>query len=387
MDKRRIADGLQGRAGRRGNLRRRRLTCTVLGALACLALLPAGASAQATRTWVSGVGDDANPCSRMAPCKTFAGAISKTASDGIIDALDPGGYGTVTITKGITLDGTGTVASVLASGVNGIIVNAPGKDVILRSLQIQGNGASECSGARGIWLIDAKSLTVEGVTIDDFGTAGVAIVPATGDTSVTLKDTKVNQGCGTGVGVSIAPGAPYAATAMLDGVTLTNLATGLSVADRGHAYLANSTLFGNGVGLLATGTGVIDSLGGNSIAGNTTNGTPTTQVSTGAGPPGPTGPTGPTGATGPAGPSGATAPASGIGKVTCRLRGQRRITCKIAQAKGTRLSVRISRAGRTVATGTGTGTVLLRARRAIRHGTYLLTVRTGGRTIRRSVRL
>src|SRR5262245_23923450 len=56
------------------------------------------AFAQATRTWVSGVGNDANPCSRTAPCKTFAGAISKTAIGGEIDALDPGGYGTITIT-------------------------------------------------------------------------------------------------------------------------------------------------------------------------------------------------------------------------------------------------------------------------------------------------
>src|SRR5712675_1811908 len=83
------------------------------------------ASAQATRTWVSGVGDDANPCSRTAPCKTWAGAISKTAPGGEIDALDPGGFGAVTITKAISLDGGGgQVASVLVSGTNGIVVSA-----------------------------------------------------------------------------------------------------------------------------------------------------------------------------------------------------------------------------------------------------------------------
>jgi hypothetical protein len=65
------------------------------------------AQAQATRTWVSGVGDDANPCSRTAPCKTFAGAISKTAPCGEISVLDPGGFGAVTITKSITINGTG----------------------------------------------------------------------------------------------------------------------------------------------------------------------------------------------------------------------------------------------------------------------------------------
>src|ERR1035437_2258264 len=78
----------------------------------------APASAQATRTWISGVGDDANPCSRTAPCKTFPGAISKTAAGGEIDALDPGGFGAVTITKSITIDGSGagTMAGILVSG-------------------------------------------------------------------------------------------------------------------------------------------------------------------------------------------------------------------------------------------------------------------------------
>src|SRR5437879_9044948 len=95
--------------------------------------------AQASRTWVSGVGDDANPCSRTAPCKTFAGAISKTAAGGEIDALDPAGYGAVTITKSITIDGSHTLASVLAAGTNGIIINAAGIDVTIRGLTINGN--------------------------------------------------------------------------------------------------------------------------------------------------------------------------------------------------------------------------------------------------------
>src|SRR5213082_2516096 len=106
-------------------------------------------NAQASRTWVSGVGDDANPCSRTAPCKTFAGAISKTAAGGEIDALDPAGYGAVTITKGITIDGGGgQVASVLVSGTNGIVVqaNAQTDVVILRNLRINGIG----SGLNGI---------------------------------------------------------------------------------------------------------------------------------------------------------------------------------------------------------------------------------------------
>src|SRR3954466_4973295 len=79
--------------------------------------------AQATRTWVSGVGDDANPCSRTAPCKTFAGAISKTAGGGTINCLDPGGFGGVTITKSMTIDCHYTEGGVLVSGTNAIVVN------------------------------------------------------------------------------------------------------------------------------------------------------------------------------------------------------------------------------------------------------------------------
>src|SRR6266446_1362481 len=112
-----------------------------------------GAQAQASRTWVSGVGDDANPCSRTAPCKTFAGAISKTAAGGEIDALDPGGFGAVTITKAITIDGGGgQVASILvSSNVSGIIVNAGVNDiVIIRNLRINGINQSISAGGHGI---------------------------------------------------------------------------------------------------------------------------------------------------------------------------------------------------------------------------------------------
>src|ERR1044071_6877789 len=102
---------------------------------------------QATRTWVSGVGDDFNPCSRTAPCKTFAGAISKTADKGEISVLDPGGFGVVTITKGITINGTGTLAGILPAGspaaitVNDINAAVPNSSVvIIRDVSMNGAG-------------------------------------------------------------------------------------------------------------------------------------------------------------------------------------------------------------------------------------------------------
>lgn len=142
-------------------------------------------SAQATRTWVSGVGDDANPCSRTAPCKTWAGAIAKTVAGGEIDALDPGGFGALTITKPITLDGGGgQVASVLVAGTNGITVAAgAGDTVIIRNLRLDGlmcsaPAAANCTGSpglTGISFISGKVLNIENVNIFAFSTSGINI--------------------------------------------------------------------------------------------------------------------------------------------------------------------------------------------------------------------
>src|ERR1043166_2925032 len=100
----------------------------ILIAAAGLGLSVLPASAQATRTWVSGVGSDANPCSRTAPCITFAGAISKTAAGGEIDCLDPGGFGAVTITKSMTIDCGTNAGGILNAGTSGVIVNAGTND-------------------------------------------------------------------------------------------------------------------------------------------------------------------------------------------------------------------------------------------------------------------
>jgi hypothetical protein len=121
--------------------------------------------AQATRTWVSGVGDDANPCSRTAPCKTFAGAISKTAASGEIDALDPGGFGALTITKAITIDGGGQLAGVLVSGTNGITVSAGATDtVVLRHIAFSGIG----SGLDGVQITGGGNVVIDHCTFQGF---------------------------------------------------------------------------------------------------------------------------------------------------------------------------------------------------------------------------
>jgi hypothetical protein len=142
-----------------------------LGAFLAFVGVASPVCAQASRTWVSGVGDDANPCSRTAPCKTFAGAISKTATAGEINCLDPGGFGGVTITKSITLDCSEIFGSVLVSGTNGITVNAAGAKVILRNLDIQGLN----TGGNGIAVVNAAEVIVEHCRISEFVTAAINI--------------------------------------------------------------------------------------------------------------------------------------------------------------------------------------------------------------------
>jgi hypothetical protein len=165
------------------------------------------AQAQATRTWVSGVGDDVNPCSRTAPCKTWAGAISKTAACGEIDALDPGGFGALTITKSIILDGTGTFASTLASSTHGFTINVAATDfVTIRGISINGSGTSCSFGLNGINVIGTgpKDVNIEDVVISHF-TNGVN-VNVTGATQLNIRNTVIRDNSGDGIATNTASG-------------------------------------------------------------------------------------------------------------------------------------------------------------------------------------
>lgn len=188
------------------------------------------AQAQATRTWVSGVGDDVNPCSRTAPCKTFAGAISKTAVDGEIDALDPAGYGAVTITKAITIDGNG-VGSILASGVTAVIINITATSgsgtVQLRRISMNGAG----TGLNGVRILSGAGITtkvfIENCVIFGFrGSGGRGISDErSGPGSLFVGDTMIKNNGGTGVQM-IGTGQ---VRATLDNVEMIANANGLNV--------------------------------------------------------------------------------------------------------------------------------------------------------------
>lgn len=173
--------------------------CLVIAFATALSAMPnVPANAQASRTWVSGVGDDANPCSRTAPCKTWAGAISKTAAGGEIDVLDPGGFGALTITKSITIDGGGTIASVAAAGTNGFnISTAPTDVVVVRNVQFQGINA----GLTAINFTSGGSLVIDHCAIYGFRTAGINVSPSS-TAKLIISNTTITN---TAIGINLTP--------------------------------------------------------------------------------------------------------------------------------------------------------------------------------------
>ena len=306
---------------------RHRLKFQVSAALVLLVLVNSSAWAQATRTWVSGVGDDANPGSRTAPCKTFAGAISKTAAGGEIDCLDPGGFGAVTITKSITIDGGGTFASILGSLTNGIVINAGASDVItIRNLSINGAG----TGLNGIRFIAGGELHIENCVIFNFSQKGVDFEPS-GPARLFISDTIIrnNNNAVNGGAVLLQAGAAGSVVATLDRVRMHGNTFGVLAAVRttatirrcginsnanngffaaGNAVspvnvfvegcvisdclargirsdgsmtkvrISNDTITHNFTGLAVNAGGQIISFGNNRITGNTTDGAPTSTI-------------------------------------------------------------------------------------------------------------
>lgn len=240
------------------------LTAAAIAAAALIGLV-GGASAQATRTRVSGVGDDANPCSRTAPCKTFAGAISKTATGGEINCIDPGGFGGVTITKAITIACEDVEADVLVSGTNAIIVNAPTTaSVVLRGLDIEGLG----TGLNGVRFLAGGSLHVDDCLIRNFSAAsggnGISFVPSNSAKLLVTNTAIWRNAVGVvGAGILIAPTGGAAAEVVVENVVSSNNNNGI------HANSATSgaisVAIDNSTFSLNTGNGIAATGGAGSI--------------------------------------------------------------------------------------------------------------------------
>jgi hypothetical protein len=234
----------------------KRFTSTAMVVLA-VTFTATAAHAQATRTWVSGVGDDANPCSRTAPCRTFAGAISKTAAHGEISVLDPGGYGAVTITKSITINGEGTLAGILSATVHGVIINAGTTDiVVLRDIQINGIN----TGLDGIRVLSAgTSVVVDRVMVQGHDKAIHTATTATGNVTVMHSVLTDNRG--------IAVHAEGGTISVLESRLVdNNIAVQADVS--GTIRLSNNDVMNNNTGFACGTGGVLATAGNNRKAGN-----------------------------------------------------------------------------------------------------------------------
>lgn len=245
------------------------------GVFLALFLTSSNAHAQALRTWVSGVGDDANPCSRTAPCKTFPGAISKTAANGQMNVMDAGTYGAVSIFKSMTIDASENYAGVLpSSGFNGIIVNVGVNDiVVLRGLTLDGGAG----GNNGIRILGSGTVHVENCVINNFTGKGIDFQP-TGAARLFVKDTIIrnNLGVATGGGILVKPGVGGSATVVVDNVRMErNALFGLRAEDNSKVTVRNSVATGGGSnGFLAFSTsGVVElSIEDSAATYNATNG-------------------------------------------------------------------------------------------------------------------
>lgn len=222
------------------------MKCLRLVSFALLTIfITASVFAQATRTWVSGVGDDANPCSRTAPCKTFAGAISKTAAGGIINVLDPGGFGAVTITKSMTIDGTPYTAGVLASGTQGIVINGSGINVILRGLDIEGAGTT--NGTNGINVINAAKVVIDRCNVTQFSSHGV-LVGVSNPVAVAITNSHIYQNGGDGVSYIPSSGTP-AVTGSIDNSIIAQNANGVYASNGARINISQSVISNNSTGI------------------------------------------------------------------------------------------------------------------------------------------
>ena len=228
-----------------------RFTIKVLAIAIFMFAFASLAQAQAPRTWVSGVGDDINPCSRTAPCKTFAGAFSKTAKDGEINCLDSGGFGAVTIIKSITIDGTPVMAGILNGssngGFSGVIINITDpadvrKSVTLRGLSIQGAG----TGTRGVNIVSASAVFIVNCLIEgQNGSPGHGIADSRiGGGLLEISNTTIINNTGNGINVNPSSGSTQLNVHITNCVVQRN-ATGFFAGSNVRASIYNSTFTQN----------------------------------------------------------------------------------------------------------------------------------------------
>lgn len=243
-------------------------------AIAIFAMTFATVAQGQSRTWVSGVGNDVNPCSRTAPCKTYAGAILKTSKDGEISTLDPGGYGAVSITKSITINGGGTgqgYGSILASNVTGVSINITDPADVRKSVRLDLlniNGAS--TGLDGVRMVAGNTLHITNTLIDGFTGDGIDLnFTAAHTTTLVVQNTIIRNCSGTGIRTNAFSGSSIKTA--ISNVLITKCNVGIDQVNGTLGNILDSTISQNashGVQTAEPTSGSVANIMSTNIAGN-----------------------------------------------------------------------------------------------------------------------
>jgi hypothetical protein len=226
------------------------------------------ADAQATRTWVASYGLDTSPCSRTAPCKSFAAALAITAIGGEINCIDPNSeVGVIQIDKSITIDCEDTQGTTKALTANGININITdpadtAKNVRLRGFTINGVG----TGTNGIRIQSANRLTLEEVVIDGFTLHGISVETTAGAFNLVVKKTTIRNNGSNGINTALSG----AATIFVSDSLFSANSIGFNQNSATAGIIQNSTFTGNTTGIQANSSTSILAVKGCTIAHNGT---------------------------------------------------------------------------------------------------------------------
>jgi hypothetical protein len=150
-------------------------TIFIAAALALAVTLPAVPAQAAARTFVSAAGNDSNPCTITLPCRNLQAAYNAVAADGQVEALDPGNYGSLTITGPVSIQGHGW-ASMSATIGAAITITSPGltDKITISGVVLDGLGIT---GTTGIQFNSGGTLIVRDSVVRNFSESGISLTP------------------------------------------------------------------------------------------------------------------------------------------------------------------------------------------------------------------
>jgi hypothetical protein len=248
----------------------RRLPLMLAAAGMLLAPLSPANAAPILRTWVSSIGIDSNPCTRAAPCGTFAGALTNTQDGGSINCVDSGSYvdpaAGLTITKGVEIDCRGVYALAEITGTTGIVINVTdpvNQSVTIRGLVVNGRtGVPGTNGGRanavGIKIVAARTASLSTVLVEQFNLQGILDVRSLQASGNLLITNSSVAGCnGAGIVAAMTTNGFNSNLFMDDSFSGFN-AYGIAMGSNNRARITNSRFPYNSIGIETDANGAIN---------------------------------------------------------------------------------------------------------------------------------